>query len=160
MPSCQFEGDRLVDFRLPDLQLRPVSFSGLDGQFVLLDFWGTWCSPCLKSTPHLVDLQRRYGAQGLQVIGIAYEQGDVKERVLRVQQQVGQHQINYPILLGDVGGPCPVREKFQVHLYPTLVLLDKYGHVLWRSEGADPRELQRLENLLKNQVASRQNGYK
>ena len=150
MPSCQFDGDRLVDFRLPDLQLRPVNFSALDGQYVLLDFWGTYCRPCLKSTPHLVDLQRRYGAQGLQVIGIAYEQGDVQDRVLRVQQQVRQQQINYPMLLGDVGGPCPVREKFQVHGLPTLVLLDKSGRQLWRSEGANRVELQRLENFLKN----------
>ena len=160
MPSCRFDGERLVDFRLPDLQLQPVSFSGLDSEFVLLDFWGTWCGYCLKSTPQLIELQRRFGGQGLQVIGIAYEQGDVTERVSRVQQVREQLQINYPLLLGDVGGPCPLREKFQVHLYPTLVLLDRSGRIVWRSEGANPPEFQRLENLLKNQLASRSNGYK
>ena len=165
VPSCQFEGDRLVDFQLFDLQLQPVSFRGLDSRFVLLDFWGTWCTPCLRAVPHLTDLQQRYGPYGLQVIGVAYPYPfgpgeNVSERVAAVQRVRGHLNINYPVLLGAVGGPCPVLEKFQVHSYPTLVLLDKSGRVVWRSESPTPPELQRLEIFLKTQLASRPNGYK
>ncbi len=71
---------RLEDFRLPDLQGRLVRFQDLDADLILLDFWGTWCEPCVKSVPHLVDLQTRLGAARLKVVGIACEQGPPKRR--------------------------------------------------------------------------------
>jgi len=151
--TCEFDGNRLVDFQLPDLDLREATFHELPGRLVLIDFWGSWCGYCLKTMPHLVELQRRYGTHGLQVVGIAYEQGRLNDRVERVREIRDQLAINYPLLVADAGTACPVREKFGIQLYPTLVLLDRTGRVLWRSEGSDPRELDRLENLLKTQLA-------
>jgi thiol-disulfide isomerase/thioredoxin len=151
--TCQFDGNRLVDFRLPDLELREITFRELPGRLVLFDFWGSWCGYCLKTMPQLVELQRRYGAHGLQVVGIAYEQGRLSDRVERVREIREQLGVNYPLLVADGGAACPVREQFGVQLYPTLVLVDRTGRVLWRSEGSDPRELERLENLLKTQLA-------
>ncbi|HEX8203594.1 MAG TPA: carboxypeptidase regulatory-like domain-containing protein, partial [Isosphaeraceae bacterium] len=60
--SCQFDAKqrKVVDFVLPDLQGRPVRFQELDSDLVLIDFWGTWCAPCLNAIPHLVELQDRY----------------------------------------------------------------------------------------------------
>ena len=65
---------KVVDFRLPDLEGKPVRFQDLDADFILLDFWGTWCAPCLESIPHLVSLQKEYGPRRLRVVGIACEQ--------------------------------------------------------------------------------------
>jgi thiol-disulfide isomerase/thioredoxin len=159
-PTCTFDGDRLRDFELPDLHLQPFTFSAIDGRLVLVDFWGTWCGSCLKAMPHLVELQRRYGPQGLQVVGIAYEQDkQPAARAARVQAVCQRLDVNYPVLVADdVAAACPVKQKFGIHLYPTLVLLDKSGRVLWRSEGAEPQDLRRLENLLKTQLAARGNG--
>ena len=68
-PLCEYDAKarKLADFRLPDLEGKPVRFRDLDSDYVLLDFWGTWCNPCLDSIPHLVELQKKYGpgqAQG------------------------------------------------------------------------------------------------
>ncbi len=63
--TCNFDAKRLriVDFRLPDLDGKPVKFSELDADYVLIDFWGTWCKPCRESIPHLAELQTRYGPE-------------------------------------------------------------------------------------------------
>ncbi len=155
-PMCEFDGSRLVEFQLPDLDGRPVAFTRLRGRVVLVDFWTTWCGPCLKAMPHLVNLQRRYGPQGLQVVGVTCEQGQGKERFARVAQINEQLSINYPLLLDDGNEKFLVRDKFGVGIYPTLILLDKTGKVLWRCEGPDQKDLQQLEKLLKTQLASGQ----
>lgn len=158
-PMCEFDGKRLVDFQLADAQGQPVSFGGINGHFVLIDFWTTWCGPCLRAMPHLVSLQRRYGPQGLQVVGIACEQGSGDERIARVLQIGDQLGINYPLLLDEGGDKFMVRDKFGVGVYPTLILLDKSGNVLWRSEGPDQADMQQLEKLLKTQLATTSTGY-
>jgi thiol-disulfide isomerase/thioredoxin len=158
-PMCQFDGKRLVDFQLTDIHGQPVNFGGISSRLVLIDFWTTWCGPCLRAMPHLVSLQRRYGPQGLQVIGIACEQGAADERVARVAQIREQVAINYPLLLDEGGDQFMVRDKFGVDVYPTLILLDKSGKVLWRSEGPDQADLQQLEKLLKTQLATASTGY-
>ncbi len=152
-PMCQFEANKLVDFRLHGLDNQTVSFSEANGQLVLLDFWATWCVPCLKGIPNLVALQRKYGAQGLQVIGVACEQGLGQERVTRVRETRDQLGVNYPLAL-DGGENCSVRDKFGVTVFPTLILIDKSGRVLWRSDGPDQRDFQQLEKFLKSQLSS------
>jgi hypothetical protein len=109
--------------------------------------------------PHLVSLQRRYGPHGLQVIGIACEQGSSDERVARVAQTGEQLAINYPLLLDEGGDKFMVRDKFGVGVYPTLILLDHSGNVLWRSEGPDQADMQQLEKLLKTQLTTASTGY-
>jgi thiol-disulfide isomerase/thioredoxin len=151
-PMCQMDGNRLVDFQLNDADGRPVSFASIDSQLVLIDFWTTYCTPCLRAMPHLAALQKRYGSQGLQVVGIACEQGNMADRRARVARIRNQLQIPYPLLIDEGGDNLLVRDNFRVISYPTLVLLDKSGKVLWRSETAEPADLVRLENLLKSQL--------
>ena len=73
--SCTYDSKlrQIKDFRLPDLEGKPVRFQDLDADLVLLDFWGTWCAPCLDSVPHLVELQKKYGPSKLRVVGVACE---------------------------------------------------------------------------------------
>ncbi len=161
-PSCSFDGNRLNDFELQGLDQQPVTFSSLNGRLILVDFFGTWCVPCMKAVPHLIELQKRYGAQGLQVLGIACEQsgsepGEQIAEVKAVRDRLG---INYPVLLGEeYGKPSDLRQSFGVSAYPTLVLLDRSGRVIWQSVGLDPAHRAQLENLLKTQLASRPAGY-
>jgi thiol-disulfide isomerase/thioredoxin len=159
------DGRRLVDFQLNDVDGRPVSFGTINSRLVLIDFWTTWCGPCLKAIPHLVNLQKRYGEQGLQVVGIACEQGHASDRVARVartrsQLQASGMHIAYPLLI-DAGDDDKLllRDHFRIDQYPTLILLDKTGKVLWRNEGPDHADLAQLENLLKNQLNAATIGY-
>jgi thiol-disulfide isomerase/thioredoxin len=152
--SCQYDARlrRLIDFTLPDIEGRPVRFQELDADLVLLDFWGTWCAPCVRSVPHLVELQREYGDR-LKVVGIAYEQGEARESAAAVAATARRLGINYTLLLaGADGRPCPVQNQLLVNVYPTMVLLDRHGRTLWRAEGATTETLARLDREIAKEV--------
>jgi thiol-disulfide isomerase/thioredoxin len=102
------------DFTLETLDGKSMSLSGLRGKAVLLNFWATWCGPCKIETPWLVELQKQYGAQGLQVVGIAMDDSG-KDDIAKFAQEMG---VNYPVLLGkeavgeEYGGVPALPESF------------------------------------------------
>ena len=84
------------DFTLQSLDGKSMSLSDLRGKAVLLNFWATWCGPCKIETPWLVELQKQYGSQGLQVVGV--EMGDdAKDEIAQFTKDMG---VNYPVLIG------------------------------------------------------------
>lgn len=151
VPSCEFSGRRLVNFALNDLNGQPWEFSQHHGGLVLLDFWGTWCTPCLRAIPHLKKLQGEYGPYGLEVIGIECERerSPASERSLKVRSVIERHQINYRVLLGEEFAQCPVQQKFGIRGYPTLVLLDGSGNILWRGDASG---MSQLEQTIRQQL--------
>jgi thiol-disulfide isomerase/thioredoxin len=94
------KGQVAPDFALKTLDGKTLRLSDLKGKAVLLNFWATWCSPCKIEMPWFVDLQKQYGPEGLQIVGVALQSDppDIK----KFTEQIG---VNYPILLGtdDVG---------------------------------------------------------
>jgi thiol-disulfide isomerase/thioredoxin len=154
-PQCQFQAGRLVDFELADTRSQGVRFSELGGDLVLIDFWGTWCMPCLRAIPTLNELHQRYGSSGLRVVGVAYEQEEsAAERAARVRAVQSQLAVRYPLLLGDESGQCPLKEQFRVGVFPTLILLDRQGREVWRAEGVNPLEFRRLESILQQRLTA------
>jgi cytochrome c biogenesis protein CcmG/thiol:disulfide interchange protein DsbE len=89
------------DFNLPLIDGGQLRLSSYRGKVVLLDFWATWCVPCREETPHFVDLQQKYGGEGLQIIGVSMD--DSTDPVRSFYQQF---HMNYPVVMGtaDVGG--------------------------------------------------------
>jgi thiol-disulfide isomerase/thioredoxin len=156
-PFCTFSGNRVDNFGLDDLNGGTWEFRGHRGRLVLLDFWGTWCSPCREAIPHLKILDQLYRPYGLEVVGIAYESGKPSDQVRKVSSVADRMQIGYRLLLGsgkDV--PCPVRDQFQIAAYPTLILLDETGRILWRSEqGVDRQQLHLLETEIRRRLTQR-----
>ena len=84
------------NFTLESLDGKNMSLSDLRGKAVLLNFWATWCGPCKIETPWLVELQKEYGSQGLQVVGIAMDDSG-KDDIEKFAKDMG---VNYPVLLG------------------------------------------------------------
>ena len=89
-------GTPAPDFTLETLDGKSLSLSSLRGKAVLVNFWATWCDPCRIETPWLVELQKQYGSQGLQVVGIAMDNSG-KDEISQFAKEKG---MNYPVLLG------------------------------------------------------------
>jgi thiol-disulfide isomerase/thioredoxin len=140
---------RLIDFKLPDLSGRMVSLHDIDADVILLDFWGSWCQPCRKSIPHLVELQSKLAGKRVQVIGIACEKAmNPADRQASASKAVEQLGITYPVLLSSRDGTCPLQEALQIQFYPTMVLLNRDGLLLAREHGATDVTLPRMDRAI------------
>jgi cytochrome c-type biogenesis protein len=84
------------DFTLESLDGKNITLSDLRGKAVLLNFWATWCVPCKIEMPWFVELQKEYGPEGLQVIGVAMDDSG-KDDIAKFAKDMG---VNYPVLLG------------------------------------------------------------
>ena len=95
------KGKTAPEFTLQSLDGKTVHLSDFRGKAVLLNFWATWCQPCKIEMPWFADLQKRYGPEGLQIIGVAMDDAS-QEDISKFAKDLG---VNYPILMGkeDVG---------------------------------------------------------
>jgi len=104
------------DFSLESLDGKTLRLSDLRGKAVLLNFWATWCGPCKIEMPWFVDLQKQYGPQGLQIVGVAMDDAS-KEDIGKFAKDMG---VNYPILIGkesvgdQYGGVPALPETFLI----------------------------------------------
>jgi thiol-disulfide isomerase/thioredoxin len=86
----------LPDFRLPDLGGREVASSAWAGKVVVINYWASWCPPCLAEMPMLIRAQEALRDQGVQIVGIAVD------RAQDVAAFLERYPVNYPILIGDL----------------------------------------------------------
>ncbi len=109
------------NFTLQTLDGKEVTLSELKGKVILLDFWATWCGPCRESIPHLIQLYKNYQKDGLVVIGMNVEKGEMDT----VRRFVKSLDIPYPITLS----PDEVQRDYRVSGLPTTILIDKQGRI-------------------------------
>jgi len=102
------------DFTLESLDGKSMRLSDLRGKAVLLNFWATWCGPCKIEMPWFIELQNRYGSQGLQIVGVAMDDSS-KDDIAKFAKEMG---VNYPVLIGkesvgdEYGGVPALPESF------------------------------------------------
>ncbi len=114
---------------------------------VLLDFWATWCRPCLESLPEIQKLYLEYQAAGLTVLGISI---DGPRNFPKVRPFARRFGLSYPIAI-DVDGD--LQRRYQVGVVPTSVLVDTAGRIVRVQQGYRPGEIAELEAALKDLLA-------
>jgi thiol-disulfide isomerase/thioredoxin len=134
----------------------PGVLEQLPGDIILVDFWGTWCGPCKKAVPHLNELHQKYSARGLHIIGVAAEHGSRGEQLQQLEKARQVLKIQYTAALcpGALGEPCPLRSAFSISKFPTFVLIDRSGRVIFSGQGASGDTLARLDRAIGSYLSS------
>jgi thiol-disulfide isomerase/thioredoxin len=87
---------QLMAASLPDMDGKSQALAQWRGKVMVVNFWATWCLPCLEEIPEFVRMQETLGNQGLQFVGIAVDD------VVKVREFAVKHRMNYPILIGEM----------------------------------------------------------
>ena len=117
-------------WKLKNLEGKDVSFADFKGKVVVIDFWATWCGPCRMEIPGYVELQKKYGKDGLVIVGIAYNESKGAAHVKSFAEKNG---MNYIIVMGDEG----VAEAFGgIEGIPTTFLINREGRIVHKKVGS------------------------
>jgi peroxiredoxin len=134
------------DFSLESLDGSSVRLSDLRGKAVLLNFWATYCGPCKIEMPWFVDLQKQYGSQGLQIVGVAMDDAS-KDDIAKFAKEMG---VNYPILIGKEA----VGEAYGgVNVLPETFLIGRDGKIVDKIIGL--RGKSEIEDSIKKALDTR-----
>lgn len=141
--------DRSNETKAPDFKLATIGgeefhLSDYKGKVVMLNFWGTWCPPCRKEIPDLINLQKKYNKEGLEIVGITLNSGSAAE----IQKFVDKKQMNYTVLT-DMGNN---ETQAVTNLYgqavgqpissiPTTFIIDREGYIVKGYLGARSEEV-------------------
>ncbi len=113
---------------LKNLKGKTIRIEDFKGKVILLNFWATWCAPCLAEVPELIEWQKEYQNQGLQIIGITYP----PTNRIKVRDFVRKNKINYPILFGSK----KTKELFDSgNTMPFSIVIGRDGNIKERIEG-------------------------
>ncbi len=137
-------GDEAPDFTLPKLDGGTVQLHDLRGKVVLMDFFATWCGPCVLAIPQIQNLHEKYKDQGLVVLGI-----DLAETEMEVRQFRDIYGLTYDILLDSTGY---VGTLYGIMFIPNVWLVDRDGVIAWQrigyTPGSEAEMEQQIESLL------------
>ena len=122
-------GMQAPDFTLRNLNGNLEGLSEFKDQVVVLNFWATWCAPCLEEMPAFEKLYRRYRSQGLTVIAVSLDKGETS----KVAKFVDEHSLTFPVLLDLDGIAERIYPSFTI---PFTYVIDKKGRIAARVDGA------------------------
>lgn len=134
-------GEELKDLpaiNLQDFEGKKIASDELKGKILLLDFWATWCGPCISEVPMLNKLQEKYADQGLKVIGVTMASGEAKE----VKPIVGRVKMKYTVLMGDDDQAY----DFNIIGFPTTYLVTRDLKIFRKYIGASSRKAAQIES--------------
>jgi thiol-disulfide isomerase/thioredoxin len=134
--------DRGADIALVDSLERPWSLPDRSGSLVMLEFLTSTCGPCRESIPLLTRLQSKYSSSGLQLVGVLCDEVPQKQRAAKAAKYQRDHALNYAVFTEAGAEPGSVRDRFHVEAYPTVVLLNGDGQILWQGHPAKTTELE------------------
>lgn len=128
--------DNLPNFSFPDTEEKTHNISEWSGKTLVINFWATWCQPCLKEIPEFVQLQNQFAAKNVQFIGIAI---DELSAVMRFQESA---KINYSVLVASEWEGFNLSQQLgnNANTVPYTVVVNPVGQIIYRHAGAVKKE--------------------
>ncbi len=142
--SSQFANADVVvksNFLLKDMTGVQHQLSSYKGKWVLVNYWATWCPPCLEEVPDLVNLYDQHHQKDLMVLGVVFDYKDVKE----VSAYVDDMLMSYPIVLGD---DSVVEQIGAADVMPTTFIYNPKGKLVKIKRGVITKQF--VEGLIKS----------
>lgn len=140
--SCLSYADLVTkpNFLLKDMAGVQHQLSQYKGKWVLVNYWATWCPPCLEEVPDLVNLYDQHRQKDLVVLGVVFDYKDVKE----VNEYVDDMLMSYPIVLGD---DAVIEQIGAADVMPTTFIYNPKGKLVKTKRGVVTKQY--VENLMK-----------
>jgi len=113
-----------------------------ENEIIILDFWATWCKPCVKSIPKISELHQAYKDKGVSFIGI---NTDSPRNIAKVRPFVKTHGIKYPVLMDS---QQELMNELLINVFPTLLIINSEGKILYSHRGFSNGD----ENLIKEEI--------
>lgn len=135
------KGDPAPPFKVSTTSGQQVSLNNYKGYVLVLDFFATWCPPCKASIPHLVGLNKKYGKQGLQILGMSVD--DDGEAALK--RFIAEKGLNYPVALVD----SEIQGDYGIRSIPTMYLVNKKGIIVDKFMGFSDETGRAMESAIK-----------
>lgn len=140
-------GQPAPNFKVITTSGQPVSMDNYRGYVLVIDFFATWCPPCNESIPHLVDINRKFGKQGLQILGLSMDEDG--EQI--VKSFIDERRINYPVALASE----QVQIDYGIVSVPVMFVIDKKGKVSEIYRGYSDETGRSMEALIKKLLAEK-----
>jgi peroxiredoxin len=148
-PQLELVGTACPAFTGQDLEGKSVSLADFKGKVLVLDFWATWCAPCMQMIPKIQELSAEYEGKGVVVLGMNQ---DTPDAVDTVKSTVEKRKLTFRQFMDKDGA---VAEQFKVSGIPCTVIVDGTGMIQWIHTGASPslkKELsENIDKLLKGE---------
>lgn len=139
------KGDKAPPIKLITTSGQPITLANYKGYVLVMDFFATWCHPCKESIPHIISLNRKYGKQGLQVLGVSVDDGGEQE----VKEFVAEKRINYPVAVAGED----MQTNYGLRSVPTIYVIDKKGMVAEKFQGYSDQTAHAMEETIKRLLA-------
>ncbi|WP_170854749.1 TlpA family protein disulfide reductase [Cellulophaga fucicola] len=138
-------GVKAPNFTLKDIENNDFTLHSAKYEYMILDFWGSWCLPCIKEFPKMKEYYKKYGTR-LEFIGIA-----CKDREDRWKQSVKKHDVNWTQLFNNPKDKnSDISFLYPITMYPTKIIINKEKKIVGVFEGESEAFYKKLDDLMKN----------